>query len=1036
MTALSPGVGRLLKHIHLFSRPQKWFATIALTLLLVVLPASRTTAQTNEPKQVLILMQEDLSWPMFRLIDENVRAALLRGFPEGILIFSEHMDRTHFPDPMSQAQKKTWIQKKYASSKLDLVIEASDFPADIFPSVPLVHISIGPPRKLPGRLAARRDAAGIWVEPGVGKTLEAARRFHPGARQIVVIAGSSPTESLLLDQTRKQLASFSQQLPVIYLTKLGYSEISKRVEALGPESIVLFVSLARDGDGQPLISARTIGKIAAVSGAPVYAVFDAHIGSGAVGGYATRYDKTGMQAGEMGLQFLAGKHPEDAMARSDYLFDWHQLQRWKIPDSMLPAKSIVLNRPPNIWQSYRWYILGAIFLALAETMLLFGLLWQRARKRKFQHSLVDQMAFEKMLAELSTTFINLPEDRVGATIDRSLGRIARLLKLDRITLFEYSPASAEFVATFSWLSIGARPTPAVIHARDLPWYTQPLLRGETIHVSDPAALPEEACAEREYFRKMGSISVATVPLKAGDQLFGAMSFATTKSRVDWTEELVDQLTLVGEIFSNALARKRAQEARFRHAAIVESSDDAIISKSLEGIILSWNAGAQRMFDYTEAEAVGQPIDIVVPEELRGEEQEILERARAGGRIEHYETIRAARNGRRLNVSLTVAPLRDSAGVVVGVSKIARDITEAKRAERILRESEDRFRLVANSAPVLIWMSGTDKLCTFFNHRWLKFTGRSLEQELGHGWTSSVHPDDLEHCMAIFTGSFDARLDFEMEYRLRRFDGEYRWLVDFGVPRFESDGTFCGYIGSCVDITDRRSSEESLHALTGRLISAQEEERARIARELHDDFSQRLALLGIGLGQLWKKLPASEVAGRASVLDILREAKEISSDIHILSHQLHSSKLEHVGLVPALHGLCKEIGDKYKIQIHFTHSEFPLDVPKDMALCLFRVAQEALGNVIKHSGTREAHVELSARAAGISLRISDQGRGFEPDMRNPRAGIGLIGMSERLRLVGGKLGIKSQPNRGTEIAAEVPLVTAEEAAEPKTQVVGR
>jgi signal transduction histidine kinase len=260
----------------------------------------------------------------------------------------------------------------------------------------------------------------------------------------------------------------------------------------------------------------------------------------------------------------------------------------------------------------------------------------------------------------------------------------------------------------------------------------------------------------------------------------------------------------------------------------------------------------------------------------------------------------------------------------------------------------------------------------------------------------------------------------MEYRLRRFDGEYRWLVDFGVPRFESDGSFSGYMGSCVDITERKTSEESLHNLTGRLISAQEEERARIARELHDDFSQRLALLGIGLGQLWKKLSPVEVEERASVVEMLRETKEMSLDIHALSHQLHSSKLEHVGLVSALQGLCKEIGAKYKIEVQFAACQSPIVVPNDVALCLFRVAQEALGNVIKHSGSKQAQVDLHMNPNGISLHISDRGKGFDPAMKNPTAGIGLIGMTERLRLVGGKFLVKSDTSRGTEILAEVPI----------------
>lgn len=363
------------------------------------------------------------------------------------------------------------------------------------------------------------------------------------------------------------------------------------------------------------------------------------------------------------------------------------------------------------------------------------------------------------------------------------------------------------------------------------------------------------------------------------------------------------------------------------------------------------------------------------------------------------------------------------------------VEERKHAEGELREGEERFRLVANTAPVLIWMAGTDKLCNFFNQRWLSFTGRSMEQELGEGWAAGVHPEDLDRCLGTYSASFDARAHFEREYRLRRFDGAYRWIVDYGVPRFESDGAFCGYIGSCVDITDRRSSEESLQSLSGRLIHAQEEERARIARELHDDFSQRLALLSVVLGQLWKKLPGSKVEEREMVLELLKETKEMSSDMHSLSHRLHSSKLELVGLVPALVGLCKEIGDKHKVGVHFTkHGPAPR-IAKDAALCLFRVTQEALGNIVKHSQAKNAEVELRSNAKNVTLRIADAGRGFDPDLRNPAAGIGLVSMRERLRLVGGRLSIESEVGHGTEIFAEVPLALHANEAPERARAVG-
>ena len=364
------------------------------------------------------------------------------------------------------------------------------------------------------------------------------------------------------------------------------------------------------------------------------------------------------------------------------------------------------------------------------------------------------------------------------------------------------------------------------------------------------------------------------------------------------------------------------------------------------------------------------------------------------------------------------------------------VEEHEQDALVLRESEKRFRLLADSSPSLIWMSGTDKLCTFLNQGWVKFTGRSMEQELGDAWLSGVHPHDRDPCSRLYSASFDARVDFEMEYRLLRFDGEYRWLLDIGVPRFESDGTFLGYVGSCIDITDRKTSEEALHVLTGRLITAQEAERARIARELHDDFSQRLALLGIGLGQLWKKLSPNEIELRENALEMLRATKEMSSDLHTLSHQLHSSKLEHVGLVPALHGLCREISEKYKIEIHFSENEGPVNVPKDVALCMFRVAQEALANVVKHSGARNAQVQFSANAVGISLCIADQGKGFNLGVKNPAAGIGLIGMTERLRLVGGRLLVKSETGRGTEILAEAPVALPVAEGKAKAHAAGK
>lgn len=231
-------------------------------------------------------------------------------------------------------------------------------------------------------------------------------------------------------------------------------------------------------------------------------------------------------------------------------------------------------------------------------------------------------------------------------------------------------------------------------------------------------------------------------------------------------------------------------------------------------------------------------------------------------------------------------------------------------------------------------------------------------------------------------------------------------------------------GLLVQRARRKSATESLKKIGGLLIHAQDDERATIARELHDDFSQRLALQCIELTHLEHNLPESEVEERARTLNLLKESREMAADMRSLSHQLHSSRLELVGLAAALRGLCEDVTKNHKLTVDFTEPDILPGLTKDLGLCLFRIAQEALANVVNHSQAIRARIELSANANSVSLRILDTGKGFDPDLKNSGVGIGLISMRERLRLVGGRLSIRSENMRGTEIVAEIPLSTSE------------
>ena len=344
----------------------------------------------------------------------------------------------------------------------------------------------------------------------------------------------------------------------------------------------------------------------------------------------------------------------------------------------------------------------------------------------------------------------------------------------------------------------------------------------------------------------------------------------------------------------------------------------------------------------------------------------------------------------------------------------------EQAAHVVRESEERFRLVANTAPVMIWTAGTDRLCTYVNQTWLAFTGRPLEAELGNRWAEGIHNEDLKRCLETYSQAFDQRQSFAMEYRIRRNDGQYRWIHDIGVPRFNRDGNLAGYIGSCLDITDRKLAEETLATVGRRLIEAHEEERTWIARELHDDIGQRIALLVVEIERLDLQAPGSVVDMHEYLHHAHQRVSDLGRDIQALSHRLHSSKLENLGLVTAAKSFCHELSELRNVRIEFKHSDIPARIPKEISLCLFRVLQEALQNAVNHSAEQNFTVEVLGKKEGISLTVSDSGIGFDWQDAMNRRGLGLISMRERLRLVNGELSIQSAPGCGTSVLARVPL----------------
>jgi PAS domain S-box-containing protein len=855
------------------------------------------------------------------------------------------------------------------------------------------------------------------------------------------------------------------------------------------------------------------------------------------------------------------------------------------------------------------------------------------------------------------------------------------------------------------------------------------------------------------------------------------------------------------IFAEDITDRKRQELELRKfVSLADNSGEFIGMWDMNLMPFYVNRAALELVGLDSVEqALRMPVpEFFFPEDQRFITEEFLPRVVREARGEMEIRFRHFKTGKPLWMLYNVFYIKDAANEVVGLATVSRDITERKLAEERVRESEERFRNMADTAPVMIWCSGTDKLCTFFNKVWLDFTGRTLEQELGNGWAGGVHRDDFDRCLAIYSSSFDKREEFRMEYRLRRADGVYRWILDSGVPRFTPGGVFEGYIGSCIDVTDFKQAQErfrlvveaspaamvmvdgtgtivlvnsrtetvfgytrqelvgqsveilvpeascashetlrnrfssqraarlmgamldlqgrrkdgalfpveigldpieteegscvlasivdiserkqaenamrealqqlqlitdnmpaavarssrdlvymwvnrsyaawlgqtepgnvagrfipdvvgpavyetlrphiervlsdqkeefeeqvnfpgapgrwlhavyvptkgqgdvvdgwisliadvtdrheaeerlreseerfratfyqaavgiaqtsldgqllmlndrfceilgysreelqektfidithpddreasretvrdllggessrslekryirkdgitvwarvfvslvrgehapryliavveditekiqaeralresrrELRALAGRLINAQEEERRRISRQLHDDFSQRLALLALDTSGLMMALPPSRNRIKETLRDLHGRIVQMSVDVRRISHQLHPSILEDLGLAAALSEVCGEFSAREGIDATLELKTIPEALPTEVASCLYWVAREALHNIAKYAHASRVRLTLTGRPEGVQISIQDDGAGFDPEPGR-RHGLGIISMKERVRMVQGEFTIHSQPGRGTDVRAFVPL----------------
>ena len=366
-------------------------------------------------------------------------------------------------------------------------------------------------------------------------------------------------------------------------------------------------------------------------------------------------------------------------------------------------------------------------------------------------------------------------------------------------------------------------------------------------------------------------------------------------------------------------------------------------------------------------------------------------------------------------------VRDAAGRIAWLRGTAQDITERKQAEDQLRASEEKFRRVFRDAGVGMVIVSPDGRFLAANEAFCESLGYTEEELLQKTVQSITLPEDWPAFSKRLREALRRGTSFQrVEKRCLQKSGRIITTETSASLIRGPSGEPQYFVGEVLDITQRKLAEAALSGLSGRLIEAQEEERAWIARELHDDFNQRVALLAFVLESVKQDFPATKGAARRRIEEACQSARELATDIQALSHRLHSSKLEYLGLAAAAAGFCQELSTRQNVEIDFHSENIPKAVPKETALCLFRVLQEALQNAVKHSGVRQFQVLLKAASNEIHLSVHDSGVGFDPEKAMNQYGLGLTSMKERLKLVDGQFSVVSKLQSGTTIDARVPI----------------
>ena len=505
-----------------------------------------------------------------------------------------------------------------------------------------------------------------------------------------------------------------------------------------------------------------------------------------------------------------------------------------------------------------------------------------------------------------------------------------------------------------------------------------------------------------------------------------------------------------------LSRKEGENAREIEMRLLSNIRAAVIATHPDGEIIFWNAFASEMYGWSAEEVLGGNItEILAPEHAREQAAEVMAKLNAGQSWTGEFPVKR-KDGKEFTALVTDSPILGRNGELIGIVGVSYDVTATKRAEEELRRSEEQFKRLANTLPEMCWMARPDGFVSWYNDRWHEYTGKSAKELEGWGWQTVHDPEFVPRVTERWKRSLESGAPFEMEFPLRGRDGVYRWFLTRAQAFRNSAGQAVSWFGVNTNIDDavkarqalseaRRELErrvhertaelnlanESLRSLSGTLLQLRDDERRRLARELHDSLGQLIAATGMSLAAIRGQQGRLDANGVKAIGEIAELVQEMNRQTRTISHLLHPPLLDEVGLVSALGWYVQEFSSRSGIQVQLEISESFGRISEDLEIAIFRIVQECLTNIHRHSGSPVAVILVRQLSDQIVLEVEDRGRGISAEklseLKTARSrGVGFRGMQERVRYLGGTWEIRSNGS-GTVVTVTIPFPAKDWAA---------